>query len=315
MRLATTIGDFKKYVDFGASPAQAVRLFQGTGFRYLDYDFYTVIYPGSPFLGDGWLDQVMETAEAAAGLGMKFVQAHSPNYNPMDPDFDHEAGMLATIRSIEACGRLGIRNLVVHAGMTDRYPYPQGREGYFAETRRFCESLFPAMEKWGVNVLMENSAEENMQGKYYFMTGQEMTDFLDWVGHPLLHAVWDVGHANMRQTDQYRDICDLGGHLRALHIQDNFGTYDEHFAPLMGTTDLDAIMQGLKAIGYNGYFTFEANNILAYEGCWPHARQMTPELPEPRRLTSPDAALRQKAEALLYEIGKYILTRYDCFEE
>ena len=66
MRLATTIGDFKKYVDFGNSPAQAVRLFEGTGFKYLDYDFYSVIYPGSPFLGDKWMDQVKEAADAAA---------------------------------------------------------------------------------------------------------------------------------------------------------------------------------------------------------------------------------------------------------
>lgn len=315
MRLATTIGDFKKYVDFKNSPAEAVRLFEGTGFKYLDYDFYNVICPNSPFLGEKWMDQVKEAADAAAELGMKFVQAHSPNYNPLDPNFDHEAGMLATIRSIEACGYLGIENLVVHSGMSEAYLYPQDREGYFKANRAFHESLIPAMEKYNVNVLIENSAEENMQGKYFFMTGQEMADFLNEINHPLLHAVWDIGHANMRGTNQYKDICDLGSHLRALHVQDNFGTYDEHFAPLMGTTDMDAVMQGLKAVGFNGYLTFESNNILAYAGNWPHARQETPDLPEPRRLASPGLELRREAEALLYKIGKYILTQYDCFEE
>lgn len=314
MRLATTIGDLKKYTHDGRSSAEAVRMFEGTGFRYLDYDFYNVIFPSSPFLSERWMEDVTQAAEAAASLGMRFVQAHSPNYNPFDPDADHEAGMLATLRSIEACGYLGIPNLVVHSGYTARLRYPQDREEYFAENRKFYESLLPHAERHNVNILIENSAEENMQGKYYFMTGQEMADFLSWVGHPLLHACWDIGHANMRGSNQYRDICDLGGHLKALHIQDNFGTYDEHFAPFMGTVDLDAVMQALRAVGYEGYFTFEANNILAAWGNWPHARRETPDLPAPRRLQSPDPQLRIAAETLLYKIGQFILTRYDCFE-
>ena len=143
MRLATTIGDLKKYTHDGRSSAEAVRMFEGTGFRYLDYDFYNVIFPSSPFLSERWMEDVTQAAEAAASLGMRFVQAHSPNYNPFDPDADHEAGMLATLRSIEACGYLGIPNLVVHSGYTDRLRYPQDREEYFAENRKFYETLLP----------------------------------------------------------------------------------------------------------------------------------------------------------------------------
>jgi hypothetical protein len=55
MKLATTIGDF---LPWGVSPAEAVRLYEGTGFRHLDYSFYNVIKTGSPFLADRWLDAV-----------------------------------------------------------------------------------------------------------------------------------------------------------------------------------------------------------------------------------------------------------------
>ena len=109
MKLATTTGDFLAWTK---TPAEAVSLFEGTGFRHLDYNFYRVIYPGSPFLGDRWLDEVEAAGREAERLGLDFVQAHSPNYNPFDPKADHEVGMLATLRSIEACGRLGIRNIV-----------------------------------------------------------------------------------------------------------------------------------------------------------------------------------------------------------
>ncbi len=311
MKLASTTGDFSGYAK---TPADAVRFYEGTGFRHLDYNFYSAIFPGSPFLGDRWLDNVEAARREAERIGVDFVQAHSPNYNPLDPKVDHEAGMLATLRSIEACGRLGIRNIVVHPGMTGELTYPDGRDEYFRSNRDFYRSLFPAMEKWNVNVLIENSAEANMGTRYFFMTGQEMRDFADYVGHPLLHCNWDIGHANMRGTDQREDILAMGDHLRGLHIQDNFGACDEHIAPFMGTTDMDAVMQGLVEIGYKGYFTFEAENMLLTYGRWPHRRRQAPSVTD-RRLAVPPLELRRKAVAFLYEIGRSILSAYDCFEE
>ncbi|MBQ6926588.1 MAG: sugar phosphate isomerase/epimerase [Kiritimatiellae bacterium] len=311
MKLASTTGDFRGYAK---TTADAVRFYEGTGFRHLDYNFYNVIYPESPFLGDRWLDEVEEAGREAERLGFDFIQAHSPNYNPFDPKADHEAGMLATIRSIEACGRLGIPNIVVHPGMTTELTYPDGRDGYFSRNRDFYRSLFPAMEKWNVNVLIENSAEANMGTRYFFMTGQEMRDFADYVDHPLLHCNWDIGHANMRGTDQREDILAMGGHLRGLHIQDNFGACDEHIAPFMGTTDMDAVMQGLLEVGYKGYFTFETENMLLSYGRWPHRRRQAPSVTG-RRLAAPSLDLRRKAAAFLYEIGRSILSAYDCYEE
>ena len=134
MKLATTIGDFSHYT---SSWEQAIRQFEGTGFRYLDFNFYSVIYPGSPFLGDNWMEDVEKAARTARELGFSFVQAHSPNYHPMDPGTDHAAGMLATIRSIEACGYLGIPNLVVHAGHSDGHLCDPGKEYFFEANRKF----------------------------------------------------------------------------------------------------------------------------------------------------------------------------------
>ena len=311
MKLATTIGDFSAYV---SSPAEAVRLFEGTGFRHLDYSFYDVIHDNSPFLGERWMDEVEDALREAERLGFDFVQAHSPSYNPLDPKANHEAGMLATLRSIEACGRLGIRNIVVHTGIAADLRYPQDRDEYFRRNRDFYLSLAPAMEKWNVNVLAENSAEANMGGRYFPMTGAEMRDFADYVGHPLVHCNWDTGHANMRGTDQKDEIEAIGDHLRGVHIQDNFGAVDEHMAPFMGTLDIDSVMQGLLSIGYKGYFTFEADNMLLARTKWPHGRRRAPSVAS-RRLEIPTAALRQKAEELLFEIGRTILVAYDCFEE
>jgi sugar phosphate isomerase/epimerase len=198
--------------------------------------------------------------------------------------------------------------------MNAELKYPQAREEFFRRNRDFYRSLLPAMEKWNVNVLVENSAEANMGDRYFFMTGEEMRAFADYFDHPLLHCNWDIGHANMRGTDQRMEILAMGDQLRGLHIQDNFGSFDEHIAPFMGTTDLDAVMQGLLEVGYKGYFTFETENMLLSYGRWPHARRAAPSVTE-RRLAAPPLALRRKAAALLFEIGRTILSAYDCFEE
>lgn len=311
MKIATTIGDFKHYTP---NWAEAVKQFEGTGFRYLDFDFYSVLYPGSPFLGDDWKKDVENAAEEAAKRGFTFVQAHSPDYNPLSDKTDHEAGMRALLRSIEACGMLGIPNLVVHSGISETYRYPDGQEGYFKANRAFYESLFPSMEKYQVNVLIENSARGNMGDNYFFMTGQEMSDFIDECHHPRLQACWDTGHANMDSRDQYREIRTLDSRLKAIHFQDNFGACDEHFAPFMGTLDVDAVMQGLLDSGFRGYLTFEAQNLLTLDGAWPHPRHKTSALAE-RKLPEPSLELRREAEKLLYQIGKYVLTRYGCYEE
>lgn len=310
MKLATTIGDFDGVVH---SPAEAVAAFEGTGFRHLDYDFYSVLFPGSPFLGDRWLDAPIEAAEVAARLGFDLVQAHAPDYNPLDARADHEAGMTATLRSIEACGRLGIPHMVIHPGYCDELTYPEGREEYVRRNIAFFEKLLPALEKHGVTACVENSAEANMGRRYFFMTGEEIADFCERMHHPLIEGCFDVGHANLRPVSLYRELVDLGGHLRALHIQDNDGSCDEHMAPLCGTLDVDAVMQALLKIGYDGYFTMEATNLLRSSE-WPHPLKTAPEVTE-RRLARPSLELKRQAERLLYEIGKHILEQYDCFEE
>jgi hypothetical protein len=71
---------------------------------------------------------------------------------------------------------------------------------------------------------------------------------------------------------------------------------------------MDSVMQGLLAIHYQGYFTFEANRIfLPARSRRPHDGEL--------RLATPPLSLRLAAERLLYETGKTILSAYDVYEE
>lgn len=304
MKIATTIGEMYGYVAEGypVNTAEVVSLYADTGFRYLDYSFYTANKPGSVFLTDDWQRQIEDAGNTAAGLGMSFVQAHSPDYNPYHEEKDtayHERGMLATKRSIEACGRLGIKNIVVHTAFGAQCQYPEDKEKYFQTNLPFLQALYPTMEKWDVRVCIENSAEGNMGKNYFFMTAEDMNDFIAYADHPLIGACWDTGHGNMRHADVYHELTTLGKNLHAIHFQDNGGVYDEHIAPFFGTLNVDAVMRGLIDAGYEGALTFEADYFCAHRNT--HGDDT---------LAYPPMRVKKACLRVLHEIGMAALEAY-----
>ncbi|MDW7659017.1 MAG: sugar phosphate isomerase/epimerase family protein [Bacillota bacterium] len=313
MKLATTTADFRAYGD--GSTASHVRLFASTGFKYLDYSFYKIIYPGSPFLssGDGWKNEILASQEAAAALGLVFVQAHAPDGEHFVPGETRDALILATKRSIEACAMLGIPSTVIHAA---QHPDPNASPSEFIDVNlRFYETLYDTAEQQGVNILIENSCEQNAP-RYYLRTGREMKEFLAHANHPLMHACWDTGHAHMRHMDQYQSIIDLGKDLYGVHIQDNYGDRDSHVMPFMGDCNFDQVLQGLIDIDYAGAFTLECGSGIRFRNEWPHSRKpfiyrdQTVET-----LLDPPLSVKQMYVKLMYAVGKHMLEQYHCFED
>lgn len=307
MLMATTTGDFGRYVE---SDAEAVRAFEGTGFKHLDYSFYRLNYTGSEFMSDSWIKGVSAAAKEAEKLGFDFVQAHSPSNDYFNDD--KETVIKGNIRSIEACAYLGINKLVVHSGRSNELHAPSDTETYIRNVREFYEALYPAMEKYNVYVLAENYIPSG-NDICSFYSAEDLMKLMDCCNHPLLGVCWDIGHANLINPDQYGDIIRLGEKLKAVHIQDNFGFRDDHICPLMGTVDIDAVMRGLFDNGFaenGGVFTFEADNMVSHTGSWPNRRNETGETVA----AEPTLEIRRKAEMLMYEIGKTILTKYNCFE-
>ena len=299
MKLATTTGDFSAYTD---SQTEAMGYIRQAGFRYLDYNFGLDYCSRGGIYGEdlcGYLDGVMTCAEK---LGVRFVQAHAPMGKPIAQD--NAAFIADTARCIEACGRLGIPNLVVHSG----YESGLSREQTFERNKAFFAPLLACAEQYDVNILVENFNKMHVEGLYWIDNAPDLSAFIAYVDHPRLHAVWDTGHGNMQEMPQDEALRLLGTQVYALHVQDNMGDNDTHMAPFFGTLNLDSLMHGLAEIGYQGYFTFESGNILL-----PARKRRTYE--KDSRLLCAPLALRIKAESFLYEIGRHVLEAYGCFEE
>lgn len=303
MRLATTTGDFSP---FCKTHEECIREVAAAGFKYIDFNMYEK-HRYAFLLEDNYKEYARSLKELGDSLGIKFVQAHSPGGNPFDekkyPDL-----LLATIRSIEVCGIMGIPNIVVHPGTELEL-----RKGvFFLKNREFYSKLFPVMEANNVNVLTENTTKANMgNADYDLITGADMREFVEYVNHPLFHACWDTGHANC-EGNQYDEIVALGEHLYGLHINDNLGKKDEHLMPYMGNINLDEIINAIIDINYKGYFTFESSSSLRPAKYWLGNRK---SFEKDTRLAEPQLFMQQRLEKIIYNLGKYALESYNIFED
>jgi len=304
MKMASTTADFKSLPD--DAHLERVRHVAKAGFKFIDLSFYDIDKKNSPFMLDNFEEYVEELKNLAEELGIKYVQAHLPNCNPMDKErFDEYVN--CTVRAIEVCGMLGIENAVIHTGWMDGVT----KEEYFEINYKALKPLFPAMEKNSVNVLIENSTKANMGEKYFFLTGKEMKEFIEYVNHPLLHACWDLGHANI-EGHQYEDIMTLGDDLRAIHVHDNNGKGDEHVALFTGTVNMDEVINALIDSGYKGYFTLETDNAVSFGKTWQLKRRI---FERDTRLFNPTTEMYDAAERFIFEIGKACLEAYGIYEE
>lgn len=301
MKLATTLGDFGRYAK---STEECIDLIHEAGFRYIDFSLGGRLFAE----GEGWRDVAKHFVDYAGNRGVQYVQAHSPNATVLRPDrWDKE--IFWGKRSLELCREMGIPQVVIHAAYTSK---PVCKESWYDLNAKFYRELLPVAEETGVTILTENTTHTNLpEGTYYMYTGKDMVDFIEYIDHPLLQAVWDTGHGTT-EGSQYDNIVALGKHLRGLHVHDNNGKADEHTMPYTGVLNLDQVMNGLLDVGYDGYFTFEVLNALRSSK---DGRQPRQKFECDARLCEPTLEMQIDMERLLYHIGKHALQSYNCFEE
>ena len=301
MKLATTTGDFSMYLD---SQEEAIKHIRTAGFKYIDYSFGMDFNKKIGIAGENPQEYLKRIKSLADEIGVKFVQSHAPMGKPLLKNENYDSFIEANKKSIEACAVLGIKNIVVHSG----YRNGLTKEETYMENKEFYNKLLPTAEKYEVNILTENYDKMCSANTFWTDNATYVREMIDYVDHPLFHCCWDVGHANLQPMSQIDELKILGKDVYAVHIQDNYGNDDHHTAPFFGTMNLDEIMHGLNEIGFNGYFTFEADGMFC-----PLWRKKT--FDQDKKLFVAPIEIKDKAERLLYDIGKHILTSYDCFEE
>lgn len=304
MKLVTTTGDLAAYYP-DKSVAAPLAGMKETGFRHLDLSMYNIIYKGSPWIapGDGWKKEIDDCRIIASENGFDFCQAHSPDGEHFIEGEERNILILAIKCSIEACSMLGIPHTVVHPqAVIGGTPYE-----FLQKNIEFLRIFEEDLERYNVNLLIENSASQ-WNPHYYLRTGKEMREFIELAQIPRLHICWDIGHANVQGQNQYDDILAMDDELHAIHVHDNYGNADSHVMPLVGTTNFDKVIKGLLKIGYAGDFTFECSSTIRQAKTWPHYRK---DVSKEDVLSDPPLYIQQKQQAVVYEIGKWMLQSYN----
>lgn len=299
MKLATTTGDFDGYAK---DQFEAIDYIAQSGFKYIDYSFSFDLRNKNGVFCDDWKSYIKRLQKFADEKGVKFVQSHAPMGQPF---IGGEEFIEVNKRCIEACALLGIDHTVVHAGHLKGI---STKEESFEKNKEFYNKLLPFAEEQGVYILTENFNKMFDPNWYWPDDAQTVLELVEYINHPMLKVCWDTGHGNMKDIPQNESLKLLGKYVRAIHVQDNWSFDDHHLAPFFGTMNLDSLMHGLLEIGFNGYFTFEACSMFM------SSQKRRPFLEDTCLLEVP-LEIKLKGESLLYEIGKYILTAYDCFEE
>ena len=95
-------------------------------------------------------------------------------------------------------------------------------------------------------------------------TSKDFNAVLDAANDDYLVACLDIGHAEMMGeiANATELIYALGNRLKALHIHDNDKWKDSHQIPFSMKIDFASVAKALKDIGYDGYFTLEADCYL-----------------------------------------------------
>lgn len=312
MKISTSTLSFLEGGIWAKTPAEAVALFENTHFRYLDFDFnHFAAYPTSPIFekGERWKSIIYDAANEAARLGIRFVVAHSlvdhAAYQKGGEGWERSLNCIK--HSIEACGMLGIPDIVIHgyfSGATKEEEYQSNKE--------FFETFTDELAKHQVSGLIENG-----------FGADRMLEAIAYSENPYMHAVWDIGHANIWPEKQYEHIVMLGEHLHTIHVHDNFGNLDPenkiglivdtHMLPFTGTCNYDEVMQALIDCGYKGYFNMEA--IEAMRGHRAYSRNARREWTRSTKLFDPPVELRVMMEELVYQTAAAILKAYDVYEE
>ena len=306
MKLATTTGDFQCYC---ATVEQCMDYLLEAGFRHADLSLYSPTYCADLLESDDWQSRARQIKEHAERIGMDFLQSHAPATRLlMGTDKDKEDAIRWTTRTLEVCAFLGIPNSVVHGGVDWSI---KSKDEWTEKSLPFFRALIPTMEKTGVKVLFENSASFMTGNSYYPNTGADICEFLDHLDHPLFGVCWDTGHANIEGA-QYDQIRTIGQRLGAVHFNDNLGTKDEHTIPMLGTVNVDEVMNALIDVGFGGPLTFESGSALRPYKYWVGDRR---PFDRDQRLANPTLNMQRSIERFMYDLGVEVLRSYDLFEE
>lgn len=258
MKISTEIASIAKLTGM----EKAVELCAKAGFDAWDFSMFDMcridwktglpIQKNDPLNSINYLKFARELKKIGLDNGIVCNQSHAPF-----PVNTPEVRALLKC-AIECTAEAGGEICIIH---------PDNNKSAEENAEMYLE-LLPFAKEHGVKIATENmwnwNNEKNESSFAACATGEDFKKHIDVVNDDFFVACLDLGHAEMRGSGDgaVNMIKTLGHRLKALHIHDNDRWHDSHQIPFSMDIDFDKIVKALKEIGYDGYFTLEADNYM-----------------------------------------------------
>ena len=241
---------------------KAVELIAKAGFDAWDFSMFDMcrydwgkkilLENNHPLAGNNYLAFARKLKQIGLDNGIVCNQSHAP--------FPTACAEIRSYykRAIECTAEAGGEICIIH---------PDNNKSA-EENAEMYHELLPFARDCGVKIATENmwnwDSEKEESCFAACSTGEDFAKHIDIVKDDFLVACLDIGHAEMRGSGNgaANMIHTLGSRLQALHIHDNDKWHDSHQIPFSMNIDFVPIVKALKGIGYNGYFTLEADCYL-----------------------------------------------------
>ena len=232
---------------------KAVEYVAKAGFDAWDFSMFEMgINQNHPLSGTNYLAFARKLKQIGLDNGIVCNQSHAPF-----PSASPEVRPYLK-RAIECTAEAGGSICVIHPN-NDMSP---------EENAEMYLELLPFAKEHHVKIATENmwnwDFDKDESSFAACATSESFLAHLDAVNDDYLVACLDIGHAEMRGSGSgaANMALALGSRLKALHIHDNDCWHDYHQLPFSMSIDFAPIVAALKKIGYDGWFTLEADSYL-----------------------------------------------------
>lgn len=155
-----------------------------------------------------------------------------------------------THRALDLCAEMGAPHITTEPGG----PLAPG-QSWDDALKLFAEVLKPLAEhahKAGVMLLIEPEPGLLIE------TTDQYVQLAERLNAPSIGLNFDVGHAFCMGEDLPRQIAKMAPHTRHYHLEDIAATrVHHHMVPGTGAIDFAAVVQAIRATGYDGWLTVE----------------------------------------------------------
>ncbi len=232
-------------------PPEAIGWIGASGFRQVEFGLtHEALYLEGADDEEHRLKAIRDAAERA---GVDILQMHGYLFNLCGENAAE--GVARAHRSLRRAAALGVKWVVLHPGSGVGFGAdPEARKETRQQNLTAFRSFLETAEEVGTGIAIENM----IGGRPRF--GATVDDLL-WLVNELnserVGICWDTGHAHLSGLDQGKSLRAIGRHLVALHIADNDGASDKHWAPLRGNVDWKEVVGALHDINFQGPFNLE----------------------------------------------------------